>query len=245
MPGQNTTNSTPSPFEISTTSKSKKGGSKGVIVAVLIIVFLLLAVVAGVLLVRQNQNIAEKAGPAALAENCRAGFIQAHKRECKKNCANQNISADLYWINATYGANCGTGTDGLPKEWCDYDECTRSSVAVTPTPTGTGGAVCQVACVQGKVCKNGQCVTPGATPTPTATATGTGAATATPTATATATSSTGQTSTPTATAKATATSTSSAQTTSKPIPVTGTDWPTLVGAGVGVFVIIGSILLAI
>jgi len=30
-----------------------------------------------------------------------------------------------------------------------------------------------------------------------------------------------------------------------PIPVTGTGWPTIVGGGVGILVIIGAILLAI
>lgn len=49
-----------SPFNIVTSSKPKKG-SKGLIVAVIVVVFLILSVVAGVLLVRQRQNIQEKA----------------------------------------------------------------------------------------------------------------------------------------------------------------------------------------
>lgn len=61
MPPQNKpTDKGSSPFEIVSTSKSKKG-SKGIIVALLIFVFLALSVVAGVFLVRQRQQVSEKA----------------------------------------------------------------------------------------------------------------------------------------------------------------------------------------
>jgi hypothetical protein len=49
-----------SPFNIVTSSKPKKG-SKGIIVAVIVVAFLIISVIAGVLLVRQRQNIQEKA----------------------------------------------------------------------------------------------------------------------------------------------------------------------------------------
>jgi hypothetical protein len=44
---------------------------------------------------------------------------------------------------------------------------------------------------------------------------------------------------------ATASATPKVQTSPLPIPVSGTSWPTIVGAGMGVLIIIGSILLAL
>jgi len=73
------------------------------------------------------------------------------------------------------------------------------------------------------------------TATPTATPSGTPTATATATATSTASGS------PTATATATSTSTSP---TEPSLPVVGTSWPTLLGTGFGILVILGSLLLA-
>jgi hypothetical protein len=73
------------------------------------------------------------------------------------------------------------------------------------------------------------CTTPSPTPTLSPTPTSSATASATPTNTATA----------SATVKATT------KATSVPIPVTGTSWPTIVGAGVGILVIVGSILLVI
>lgn len=50
-----------SPFEIVTPGKSKKVGKAGIIVGVVVVVFLTLSIVAGVLLVKQQQNVSEKA----------------------------------------------------------------------------------------------------------------------------------------------------------------------------------------
>lgn len=50
---------------------------------------------------------------------------------------------------------------------------------------------------------------------------------------------------PNATPSASASATPKAQTSPLPIPVTGTDWPTIIGGVVGVGVIVGSILLAL
>jgi hypothetical protein len=75
------------------------------------------------------------------------------------------------------------------------------------------------------------CSTPSPTPTLTPTPTASSSATAT------AAGSIKKTATPSATLKV--------QTTPREVPVTGTGWPTIVGAGVGIFVIIGAILLAI
>lgn len=79
-----------------------------------------------------------------------------------------------------------------------------------------------------------------ATPTPTPTTTPTATSTATPAGSATPATS----ATPVPTLRS-GTATPAAQKTSMPIPVTGTGWPTYVGAGVGVIVIIASILLAL
>lgn len=79
----------------------------------------------------------------------------------------------------------------------------------------------------------------GSSTTPTPTGTSSGSQTPTPTSTSTSAAAT-TTTTPTAAGLKNAT-----QTTPLPIPVTGTDWPTLLGAGLGVVVIVGSIILAI
>jgi hypothetical protein len=60
MPNQSG-NAVSSPFEIVTSKKSGKGGKRGLIITIVIAVFLVLSVVAGVLLVRQQQNLQEKA----------------------------------------------------------------------------------------------------------------------------------------------------------------------------------------
>ncbi len=77
-----------------------------------------------------------------------------------------------------------------------------------------------------------------ATPTPTATATAGG--NATPTATATSTGS--ATTTPTATAT---TAPGGTQSTPLPIPESGTDWPTMLGIGLGILTILGAVVLAL
>lgn len=88
-----------------------------------------------------------------------------------------------------------------------------------------------------------------------ATATATSSSTATATATATSTSSSGtggsgnKTATPTATSKSTATSkataTSKSTATAFPVPETGAEWPTVIGAGFGVIMILVSLALAL
>lgn len=78
-------------------------------------------------------------------------------------------------------------------------------------------------------------------PTPTATA----AATASPTPTATGTGNPTATPVITATAEPTGTTSSSVQSTPLPIPETGTSWPTYLGAGVGILIILASLALAL
>ncbi|MEK7168825.1 MAG: fibronectin type III domain-containing protein [Patescibacteria group bacterium] len=88
-----------------------------------------------------------------------------------------------------------------------------------------------------------------ATSTARATATATSVATRTATATATATSTTtsaSKTATPTSTTKATSTSSSSqTTTTAAPLPETGAEWPTVIGAGFGIIMLLVSLALAL
>lgn len=133
MPIKENTNPNSSPFDIVTSSKSKKG-KKGIFVAVIIVVFLLLSVVAGVLLVRQSQNIQEKADTAGSA-SCASGYTSTHLHECKSSCTNENNNGDpWYWINATTGGNCQNGPNNEPRRWCDLDECELLS---TPVPSAS------------------------------------------------------------------------------------------------------------
>ena len=101
------------------------------------------------------------------------------------------------------------------------EACTALTFTLT-TPTGSPTA------------------TPTATPTGSPTATPTGSPTATPTATPT------KTPTPTPTATVTSSPIAQASPTAQPsLPEAGTSWPTIVGIGIGVLLLIGSLLLAL
>lgn len=208
-----------SPFEIVTSGKSKKIGSKGLIVGGLIVLFLILSIVAGVLLVRQQQSVQEKAsanqcpqaeacpvsGQANLLRNCHPAESDGSPQESLCNSVGRVES-------------CGGVQFCCPKaggSWTtNMSACSATS---TPTPTATATST----------------ATPTPTPTPTGTSSGSQILTPTPTATATATTTAvGSTPAPT-------------QTTPLPVPVTGTDWPTILGGVVGVGVIVASILIAL
>ncbi|HET7099117.1 MAG TPA: hypothetical protein VFI61_02705 [Patescibacteria group bacterium] len=213
MPSQSPQAPTPSPFEITTPAKSKKG-NKGLIIAILVVVFLILSVVVGVILVRQNQNIAEKAvttgdsnfcpaveacpaaGNPSLLINCTPGETGSDPSQSTCNVTGR--------IESCGGAQyCCPASNGA---WTTNMTACTAAVITSPSPTATSSA----------------------SPTATASASPTGSAS------------------PTAVPTLGPASTSpTAQSTSLPIPVTGTDWPTVVGAGLGVFVIIASILIAL
>ncbi|MEK7536732.1 MAG: hypothetical protein AAB559_03080 [Patescibacteria group bacterium] len=203
-------------------SKSKDKTNWKVMGAIIGIVVLALGVIAGIILVRQNQNISEKAKECNLGGYaCPDPNNSSLLRDCSTG---EEFPNDSLCNSAGRVEVCGS-TASNAKQFC----CPSAGAAWTTNLT-----LCSVA----------------ATPTPTATATAT--ATASPTATntskATATSTTKATATSTSASKTTTpTSTSSAQATATtaPIPVTGASWPTIVGGGFGVIMVLISLSLAL
>lgn len=201
MPDQSPTIS---PFETVTTKKAGKISTKTLVISVSIVVFLILGVVAGVLLVRQQQNIQEKAA-AALCPVAAACPV-AGQPNLLRNCNPGNADGTPTEVSCSNIGNvgqisqCGTQQFCCPSLGASWTTDLTLCVVVTPTPSPTLAAFVTSA-------------TPTATPSATLTAT------------------------PSATLRASATP--------RAIPVTGTDWPTVLGAGVGVTTIIGAILLAI
>lgn len=199
-------------FNVVTTTKSDKGVKRGLIIGALIVLFLAISIPAGVYLVKQQQDIKEKAEAALVcpaAEACPVAGEPTLLRSCY-SVGSGGVPQD---VSCSAIANVGTtATCGVSKYCCP-------SLGASWTTDLT------------------LCSAP--SPTPTATAT------ATPTATASATPSSSPTSVASGTPKATGTATASASPTAVPIPVSGTDWPTWVGAGIGILVIVGSILLVL
>lgn len=221
MPSQNPQPpATPSPFEIVTPSKSSKGGKKGMIVAILVVIFLLLSVVAGVLLVRNNQNVQEKAqtGSCPGIQVCPAPGGTELRNCTPPEIGNQPAVSTCNSDHVGRIEPCGSRT------YCCNGSTwsTNMTACVVATPTATAVA----------------------TPSPTATTVATSSPAATATATATAVATRSPTVTPVPTL-ATGTTIPVAQTTPLPIPATGTGWPTYLGAGVGILVILASILIAL
>lgn len=187
--------------------------------AIIGIVVLAVGVISGIVLVRQNQNIEEK---AACVASCVNGSKQLNNcyqtADTNGDASNCNIAGRI--------EVCGqTATD--VKQFCCSTAGGKWSTDLTLCPASS--------------------------PTPTATATATSTATATTVATSTSTSTSKATATSTtrATTTAKATSTTKATTTTKststavPIPVTGVEWPTMLGATVGIIMILASLSLAI
>jgi hypothetical protein len=193
-------------FNIVTTTRSSKKEKRGLIIGAVIIFFIAISVVVGVYLVKQQQNIREKAqviSTCPAAEQCPVVGNPKLLRTCSYSNdgeAPQDISCSSV-DNVNSSALCRGITYYCPVLGADWTTSPPPSATPTSTPT--------------------------LTPTPTATES------ATPTGSA----------TPSATARATATS--SASPTTVPIPITGVSWPTVIGAGVGILVIIGSIFLVL
>lgn len=219
-PANNNTQPQNNPFEIVTSGKSKKGSAKGIIIALVVVLFLALGIFGGVLLVRQNQNIQEKAVSEQCTDDC---GVSTPERLVVCNNASCDNSAISLCNAATYKGRiekCGG------KQYC----C-----------NGTAWTNDMSSCAEYALCSWPQKAT-----VATATATATSTATATATATSTSASSTKTASpTPTSTKTSTAKATSTSVATKAPIPQTGTGWPTYAGIGLGVLVIVGSLLLAL
>ena len=222
-----------------------------------IIVFLILGVFAGVLLVRQQQNISEKAQEALCpaAEACPV----SGQPDLLRNCSSVNEGDSPQEVscsnigNVGQTAQCGTLSFCCPSlgaSWTtDIMLCMTPTPTPVPTPTPTPTE------------------TPSATPTPIATGSPTPIASGTP-------NSCGGTcgsnsncgsgfycytsvglcrnpSCPTEadcncpTTSPSSGTTAPGATPAPSLPVSGTDWPTIFGAGIGLFVIIGSLLLAL
>jgi len=166
--------------------------------AIIGVVVLSLGVIAGILLVRQQQNISEKAD----------------------TCVEQCPGSDGVLRNCHPPESDGTSVDSN----CDTSRSVKfcgSSNFCCPSAGGTwttNMSACTVA---------------------------TRTATATSTSTATATSTGSKTATPSSTTKATSTPKASATATSAPIPVTGIEWPTILGAGFGIIMVLVSLGLAL
>jgi|GEM_PF-2820466 len=244
MPPQSNQNQA-SPFEIVTSSKAKKKGNRGLIVTILIVVFLILSIVAGVLLVRQQQNIAEKASPSNLcpgAEACPLSSDKTHLWDCHPAEVDGTVNDHICNV-AGYVATCGAAhtqycCPAVGANWttnlavCNSLASQSASPTATATPTVTPtatpnscGGTCgsDSNCASGFICSGGTCRNPLCISAVDCTC-----GTASPTAT--------------ATASATPAGT---QSTPRPVPVTGVDWPTIVGVGVGAGAIILSILVAL
>ena len=160
MPNQNPA---VSPFETVTSKKSGKSSKRAIVITICIVVFLVLGVIAGVLLVRQQQNIQEKASGSICpaAEACPV----SGQPDLLKNCNPANDDGSPQEISCSNTENvrqiapCGTRSFCCPSLGASWTTDLTLCASPSPTPTITP--------------------TPLATDTPTATA----SATPTPTAT--------------------------------------------------------------
>lgn len=206
-----------------------------IISAVVGIVVLSFGVIAGIFLVRDNQNI-EKT-----AKECSLGGYSCpdpSNPNLLRDCSTGEIFPNDSLCNAAGRVEICGATVATARQYCcpapGASWTTNLALCnVSPTPTAT------------------------ATATPTATPTSTATATATPTVTATATSFSSKTATPTATTTTKATATASSSKTATPtvkatgsgtpfpVPETGADLPTMLGVSFGVIMILVSLGLAL
>lgn len=213
------------------TSRNKGKPNWKIIGAIIGIVVLSIGVIAGILLVRQNQDIREKA-----AECSQGGFA------CPDP-SNTNVLRD-----------CSTGETFPNDSLCNFagrvEVCGSSSATAKQYCCPVAGGAWTTDLTKCSIS------TPTATATATATVKATTTATSTSSATVTATSTSKATVTATSTSKATVTSTSKTATpttkatasgsgTPFPVPETGTDLPTMLGVSFGVVMILVSLGLAL
>jgi hypothetical protein len=235
----------PSPFEITTSGKSKKVGKTGIIVGVSIVVFLVLSVVAGILLVRQQQNVSEKAqtscveqcpGSDKVLRNCTPPESDGSPAESNCNLAGRvEPCGGRQFCCPVAGGNWTTNMSACATPTPTATATSTATATATPTPTATStGNSCNLTCGSNSNCQSGLYCYSGYCRNPLCASDSTcGCGSATPT--------------PTATVKATGTTTTTTttQATSRPIPVTGTNWTTFAGIGIGMAAILVSLLLAL
>ncbi len=203
-------------FSVITTTKPSKDSKKGLIIGGIIVLFLAISIPAGVYLVKQQQDIREKAESALVCpatEACPVPGTPDLLRSCysiAEGGAPREISCSTI-ANVGTKAYCGSIQYCCPSLGASWTTDLELCASPSPTPT--------------------------ITPTPTATSS------ASPSVSPTATSSASPSVSPTATLSAS--SPASASATLAPIPVTGTSWPTVAGIGLGILVIVGSILLVL
>lgn len=198
-------------FNVVTTGRSAKGDKKSLIIGAIVVAVLAVSIPAGVFLVKQQQDIKEKAQEALVCpavEACPVAGQSTLLRSCYSVLSGQSPDEVSCSAISNVGSvvTCGTTKFCCPSLGASWTTNVDLCTALTPTSTG-------------------QTSINAVTPTPTDSATPTATASATPTATSSA--------TPTATASA------------MPVPVSGVSWPTIFGMGVGILVILGSILLAL
>ncbi|MGA3292234.1 MAG: hypothetical protein ABSC49_03775 [Candidatus Microgenomates bacterium] len=148
MPTQNNeTNGTP-PFEMVTGKKPRKVGKTGIIIGVVVTLFLALSVAAGVLLVKQQQNIQEKAA-ANLCPGAEACPV-AGQTTLLMSCASPNADGTPEQISCSSIANVGTIATCGSQQYCcptqnsswttDLTLCSTATVTPSPTLTPTASA---------------------------------------------------------------------------------------------------------
>lgn len=199
-------------------NKSNNKTNWKVISAIVGIIVLALGVIAGIILVRQNQDIREQASCTAQCPSSGGELVNCY------NTADTNGEVSLC-NTAGRIEICGQNAS-TAREYCCPSaggswstNLTLCSISATPTATATATST----------------ATSSASATASATSSGTSLTTKTATPTATATAS--GISTPTSVSQATATA--------FPVPETGADWPTILGAGFGVIMIFASLFLAL
>lgn len=216
-------------FNVVTPGKSSKSSKKGLIIGAIVVLFLAISIPAGVYLVKQQQDIKEKAQEALVCPAAEACPV-AGDPTLLKSCYSVVVGASPEEYSCSTIANvgttvlCGSTSYCCPSLGASWTTNLTLCAVPTPTPTPTDSAT----------------ATPTATASPTATATATAISTTTPSVSPTATSAS-----PVSTSSVSATANATATATTAPIPVTGVNWPTLIGTGLGILVIIGSILLVI
>jgi hypothetical protein len=207
-----------------------------IIGAILGIFVLVVGVGAGIYLVDQNQNINEKAG-VTYGRCSEGGEACPGADGVLRNChpPEADDTAVLSLCNEKGRVEfCGTRNYCCPAAGGTWTADMSACATPTPAPTGTPSPTPDPT------------ASPTARPTATTRPTGTAMPTATtkPTATATTTSSS-KTATPTTKPTTTSTSIAQATVTPMPIPETGASWPTIVGGGFGLIMILVSIALAL